>query len=256
MSPPNDSVCRFGVFEFDVRNLELRKSGVKLKLQDQPRQVLVQLLDHPGELVSREELRSLLWQENTFVDFETGLNTAVKRLRETLGDSADNTTFIETIPRRGYKFIAPVEWTSPVVRVSPRVAPATSAPAPVPRERVWKKPILWLSALAVIAAALLLLAENRYLARMTRLGMLFRHLVGASQSQQPGALSQRRLTVNPNDTPVTGGILSPDGKYLAYSDPSGFYLRLVDSGETRRLPMPDGFDPLPESWFQTALILS
>src|SRR5262249_39685736 len=105
-----------------------------------------------------------------------------------------------------------------------------------------------LSALTVIGAALFFLVENRYLAH-TRLGVFLRRAIGAVQSQQPRSLTQRRLTVNPGDTPVTGGVLSPDGKYLAYSDPSGFYLRLVNSGETRRLPMPDGFDPLPESWF-------
>jgi Tol biopolymer transport system component/DNA-binding winged helix-turn-helix (wHTH) protein len=103
------SVYRFGVFELDPHAGELRKSGVKLKLQDQPYQVLLKLLDHPGEIVSREELRSTLWHQDTFVDFETGLNTAIKRLRETLGDSAENPTFIETVPRRGYRFIAPID---------------------------------------------------------------------------------------------------------------------------------------------------
>lgn len=105
----NGFIYRFGVFELDLRAAELRKNGVKLRLQDQPCQVLLKLLEHSGEMVSREELRSTLWHEDTFVDFETGLNTAIKRLRETLGDSADNPTFIETLPRRGYKFIAPVE---------------------------------------------------------------------------------------------------------------------------------------------------
>ena len=110
--PQNTSVYRFGVFELDCRAAELRKNGMKLRLQDQPYQVLLKLIEHPGEIVTREELRSTLWHGDTFVDFETGLNTAVKRLRETLGDSADSPTFIETLPRRGYKFIAPVE--SPV----------------------------------------------------------------------------------------------------------------------------------------------
>lgn len=109
MSPQSASVCRFGAFELDLRAAELRKNGVKLRLQDQPYQVLLKLIEHHGEVVSREELRSTLWHEDTFVDFETGLNTAIKRLRETLGDSADNPTFIETLPRRGYKFIATVE---------------------------------------------------------------------------------------------------------------------------------------------------
>ena len=109
MSVENGSAYRFGAFEFDAENAELRKSGIKLKLQEQPGQVLLQLLEHHGKLVSREQLRSLLWCKDTFVDFETGLNTAVKRLRDTLGDAADNPTFIETVPRKGYKFIAPVE---------------------------------------------------------------------------------------------------------------------------------------------------
>jgi Tol biopolymer transport system component/DNA-binding winged helix-turn-helix (wHTH) protein len=109
VSPQNVSICRFGVFELDLRAAELRKNGAKLRLQDQPYQVLVKLIEHHGEIVSREELRSTLWHGDTFVDFETGLNTAIKRLRETLGDSADSPTFIETLPRRGYRFIASVE---------------------------------------------------------------------------------------------------------------------------------------------------
>ena len=109
MFAQNTSFCRFGVFELDLRAAELRKNGVKLRLQDQPYQVLLKLIEHHGEIVSREELRSTLWHGDTFVDFETGLNTAIKRLRETLGDSADNPTFIETLPRRGYRFIATVE---------------------------------------------------------------------------------------------------------------------------------------------------
>jgi len=125
VSPQNNSIYRFGVFELDLRAAELRKHGVKLRLQEQPYQVLLKLLEHSGEVVSREELRSTLWQEDTFVDFETGLNTAIKRLRETLGDSADSPTFIETLPRRGYKFIATVE--RPVDKDS-RISGQSSSP--------------------------------------------------------------------------------------------------------------------------------
>ncbi|MGC1416178.1 MAG: winged helix-turn-helix domain-containing protein [Candidatus Acidiferrum sp.] len=99
---------RFGVFELDPRTAELLSNGTKLRLQDQPYQILLKLLEHRGELVTRDELRSALWPADTFVDFETGLNTAVKRLRQALGDDAEHPTFIETIPRRGYRFIAPV----------------------------------------------------------------------------------------------------------------------------------------------------
>jgi DNA-binding winged helix-turn-helix (wHTH) protein/Tol biopolymer transport system component len=102
------SLYRFGVFELEASTGELRRNGVKLKLQDQPYQVLLKLLEHAGRTVTREELRSTLWPADTFVDFETGLNTTIKRLRETLGDSAENPAFIETVPKRGYRFIAPV----------------------------------------------------------------------------------------------------------------------------------------------------
>jgi TolB-like protein/DNA-binding winged helix-turn-helix (wHTH) protein/Tfp pilus assembly protein PilF len=100
---------RFGVFEVDLRSCELRKLGLKIRLQEQPCQILAVLLERPGELVTREELRSSLWRGDTFVDFDHSLNTAIMRLREALGDSSENPVFIETIPRRGYRFIAPVE---------------------------------------------------------------------------------------------------------------------------------------------------
>src|SRR5213080_3228334 len=101
-------IQRFGTFEVDVRSGELRKKGVRLKLQEQPFQVLKALLERPGEVVTREELRSQNWPADTFVDFDNSLNTAINKLREALGDSADNPRFIETLPRRGYRFIAPV----------------------------------------------------------------------------------------------------------------------------------------------------
>src|SRR6202171_2809625 len=102
------SIQRFGVFEVDVRAGEVRKQGVRIKLQEQPFHVLTVLLQRPGEVITREELRSQNWPADTFVDFDNSLNTAINKLREALGDSADNPRFIETLPRRGYRFIAPV----------------------------------------------------------------------------------------------------------------------------------------------------
>src|SRR5579863_132869 len=100
---------RFGTFELDTRSAELRRNGVKLRLQEQPFLVLRKLLEGAGALVTREELHGALWPADTFVDFDTSLNTAIKRLREVLGDSADVPVFIERIPRRGYRFLAPVQ---------------------------------------------------------------------------------------------------------------------------------------------------
>jgi eukaryotic-like serine/threonine-protein kinase len=104
----SSGILRFGVFEVDLRSAELRKQGVRVKLQDQPFQVLRLLLQHPRELVTRDELRSQIWPADTFVDFDNSLNAAINKLREALGDSADSPRFIETLPRRGYRFIASV----------------------------------------------------------------------------------------------------------------------------------------------------
>jgi len=100
---------RFGAFEVDARTHELRRSGVRLKVQEQLFVVLLKLLEHPGQLVTREEFRLAIWPADTFVDFDAGLNTVIKRLRELLRDSADVPLFIETVPKLGYRFIAPVE---------------------------------------------------------------------------------------------------------------------------------------------------
>ena len=102
-------IVHFGVFEVDLKASELRKQGLRLKLPEQPFQVLAMLLEKPGEIITREDLRNRLWQTDTFVDFDHGLNNAVMRLREVLGDSSENPRFVETIPRRGYRFIAHVE---------------------------------------------------------------------------------------------------------------------------------------------------
>lgn len=100
---------RFGVFALDLRSGELRKQGLRIRLQEQPLLILQALLERPGEVVTREELRARIWPADTFVDFDHGLYSAMKRLRDALGDSADNPRFIETFSRRGYRFIAPVE---------------------------------------------------------------------------------------------------------------------------------------------------
>src|SRR5271167_1462247 len=102
-------VIRFGAFELDLKAGELRKNGLKIKLQEQPFQVLVMLLRRPGEVVTREELQKAVWPADTFVDFDRGLNKTINKLREALGDTADNPRFVETLPRRGYRFIAPVD---------------------------------------------------------------------------------------------------------------------------------------------------
>ena len=99
---------RFGVFEVDLRAGELRRKGLQVKLQEQPFQVLSMLLEHAGEVVTREELQTKLWPADTIVDFDHGLNKAINKIRKALGDSAENPRFVETVARRGYRFIADV----------------------------------------------------------------------------------------------------------------------------------------------------
>ena len=157
-STPRPRIVRFGTYEADLTTRELRKGGVKIKLYGQPFEVLALLLERPGDVIPREELRQRLWPTDTFVDFDHGVNTAINRLREALGDSADNPRFIETLPRRGYRFVAPVESQasaapgSNVIPAGTSSSGATSADAPVfSPARVRRTRVLALAFVVVIA---------------------------------------------------------------------------------------------------------
>lgn len=126
-SAPSPRVARFGLFELDLQTGELRKKGLRVALQEQPFQVLARLVSRPGELVTRDELRSALWADAVFVDFDHGLNKAVAKIRQALGDLADSPRFVETLERRGYRFIAPVELGPPI-----GTGPSTRATDPLP----------------------------------------------------------------------------------------------------------------------------
>ena len=143
-SAPERVAMRFGVFEVNFESGELRKSGVKVKLQEQPFQLLALLLERPGEVVTREQLRQKLWPNGIYVDFERSLNRAVVKLRDALGDSAESPRFIETLPRRGYRFIAPVSDAIPATAEQPSVVPTNR-----------KSPMRW-SGFVGLAVALLL----------------------------------------------------------------------------------------------------
>jgi TolB-like protein/DNA-binding winged helix-turn-helix (wHTH) protein/Tfp pilus assembly protein PilF len=145
---PGPRVLRFGVFEVDLRAGELRKQGLKVRLQEQPLQILALLLQRPGDVVTREELRERLWAADVFVDFDQGLNNAVKKLRLALGDDAENPRFVETVARRGYRFLAPVEEA------------VGTAPAPSPPRTGTRRAVLL--ALAAILLPLAYVAGARF----------------------------------------------------------------------------------------------
>ncbi len=176
---------------------------MRLKLQEQPREVLLKLLERPGEVVSREELRSALWRDDTFVDFENGLNTAIKRLRESLGDSADNPIFVETVPRRGYRFMAPVE-----VVASAR-AGAMSEPASVETgEIAQKKPANRLPMLGVAVTASMVVV-------VVVVALFLR------PHQMPFVSNTTRLT-NDGKAKITPNVPVTDGVHLYFVEGSPF----------------------------------
>ena len=238
-----NSTIRFSVFELDLKAGELRQNGSKIRLQEQPFQILVSLLEHPGEVVTREELRSRLWPVDTFVDFDHSLNAAIRRLRDALGDSADRPRFVETVARRGYRFIAPVTQPArPAVELAGAGQPSDEeSPPPALRETVPSATV-----------------TSEYRRRMLQLGgavaalLIAGTMVGLHFMRRPAlkpAISQRRLTANRSEAQVLSATLSPSGKYLAFADTTGVYLRQVDTGETHLIPLPADFIGNPDSWF-------
>ena len=157
-------VYQFGPFEVNVAAGELLKSGRRIRLQQLPHRLLVALLEHPGEVISREELRSRLWPDDTFVDFDSSLRVAVGKLREALGDDAENPRYIETIPKRGYRFLAPESYPELATRgigelgASPLSA-ETVAPddgrtgAPLVHRSIWSRWWMLTAVLLLIAVA-------------------------------------------------------------------------------------------------------
>jgi Tol biopolymer transport system component/DNA-binding winged helix-turn-helix (wHTH) protein len=203
-------VVRFGTFEVDVPAGELRKNGLKLKLQEQPLQVLCMLLEHPGEVVTREELRGKLWPGDTFGDFDHGLNAAVKRLRDTLGDDPDNPRFVETLARRGYRFIGNI---------------GIPAATPSARYRSWKR---------------LFTTRNTIVVGVTVCTLaLFFLYYGHSLSSKAGQPSVIPAVTNLGEKYSPS--LSPDGQQLAFTWNKGtglqfsIYVKLIGTEELLRL---------------------
>lgn len=207
--PISGHLIRFGVFELDPRSGELRRNGSRVRLQEQPVQILLALLENPGRMVSREDLRRRIWPSDTFVDFDRGLYSGLARLRDALGDSAENPRFIETIPRRGYCFIAPVELPTcdsaqPAHHVKPVLVPGKKARGPI---------ILALASVALLAICLILA-----LALSSRLPQNWRLTLAT-----PSVPSLTKLaTLTPVPFSVLSGkqsgpTFSPDGSHVAFA---------------------------------------
>ena len=218
------SIIRFGKFELNLQTGELRRQGEKVKLQEQPLQVLAALLERPGELVTREELRCKLWPADTFVDFDHSLNAAIKRLRDALGESADSPVFIETLARRGYRFMAPVNRSAASSVIDTAPSPDRSQSFFVTHRIA----IAWLASMVVVAV--LVWAMRRHPSPRT-------------------SAKEQKLTSNSSENSVNSATISPDGKYLAYADNAGLYLKLIRTGETHAVALPPNFSAHVDDWF-------
>ena len=241
-STERERVFRFGSFELSEREGELRKGGVRIKLQEQPFLVLVELVANAGKLVLREDLRKKLWPVDTFVDFDVGLNSAIRKLRQALNDDADSPRYIETLAKRGYKFVAPVADSAAAPATKSKDSPpdasislASDDAKSTASEQIQRKPRSWYWVLA--AACVLALVS-------------YGALVAWRRANTPPPLAvEQRITANPREAPITAAVMSPDGKYVAYSDTTGVYIRHIDTGEVRPLQLPKGFNAIPTSWF-------
>lgn len=220
-------VVRFGAYEVDLRSAELRKSGVKVRLTGQPFQILAILLEQPGVLVTREELQKRLWPADTFVDFDRGLNAAISRVREALGDSAENPRFVETLPRRGYRFIGQVERDERANSTESR--PVVDGQRNGIAGRGWKVGIAAGSVILLIASGLLFSPIARHW-----LISLFTH------QSQPQPLEAVPLTALPGQE--ISPSFSPDGSQVAFgwdgeTNGAGFdlYVKVIGTDKPLRL---------------------
>lgn len=248
----------FGLFQAELFSGQLYKRGRRVHLQDQPFRILSLLLERPGEVVTRDELRKELWPEGTFVDFDEGIDTALRKLRHALGDSANSPIFIETVPRRGYRFIAPIICSD---GSGNGVLPGTDASTPSDRTteadslaansdrsvKVGAPPsrrVMSIRIAAYSAAVFLVL-----------IAMAFR-LHSRWSPKARLSVNLRQLTINSIENPVTSGAISPDGKYLAFVDAKGIHVQLVQTGEALTVPQPEslrdnniGWEILGAAWF-------
>ncbi len=219
-------IIRFSVFEANLETGELFKRGLKVKLQEQPFQLLVELLKNAGAVVTREHLKEKLWPGETAGEFDSGLNRAINRIREVLGDSAESPSFIETLPRRGYRFVGPVLAAAPDVVVD---APKAK-PFPQPIVRRWK-PTIWIASTVALLLAVFWFVHSR--------------------QEPPLELKLRQLTTHSIENPISHAAISPDGNYLAYGDLAGIRLQEISTGQTHALPTPNALTE-NDAWFPTA----
>jgi eukaryotic-like serine/threonine-protein kinase len=230
---------RFGEFEVDLTTRELWSNGTKQTLAPQPFQVLKLMIERHGELVTRDDLIRHLWPSDTFVDYDQGIKKAIKRVREILNDSAEAPRFIETLPRQGYRFIGELEPeaaplshpAAPIVLHPHLVEPEPAIDAPR-RKPILRNPLVW--TVATVICTWLLLWQWR-----------------VSHRTPPASREPKftQLTANSFENPITTSAISPDGKYLAFTDATNrIRVRMLGTGETHTIPEPESLEGRPVDW--------
>jgi len=232
---------RFDSFELDPASGELRKYGILVKLQPQPFRVLLLLLDRAGQVVPREDIQRCLWTDSTFVDFDHGINFSINSIRRALGDTAEKPRYLETLAKRGYRFIGAVQ--------QDLVPNQFSTSVQEPDEIVPTQKRGWNSGSETVPTRYWLLGLALVVFAAAFAGAAYLHFHPVSPLS---GIKQRRLTANPNSMPVDRAVISPDGKYLAYSDQGGIHLQLIGENETHTLPAPLGFTPRQAGLYSAA----
>ena len=237
-------VVRFGAYEVDLHLGELRKNGIRVKLTGQPFQILVILLEHPGDLVTREQLQRRLWPSDTFVDFDRGLNAAINRVREALGDSAENPRFVETLPRRGYRFIAPLIDSRPTSATFP-AAESNVSPAQIVT-RLDALPVSKASEGKPVSRRLKVLLGGLCVLAVLAVGVALLFKLSRRGSEWDlQAMKLSRVTQSGNAGNVA---ISPDGHYVVYAlregEKQSLNVRQVATGSDVQILPPD------EVWFE------
>ena len=229
---PGAHVFRFGIFELDTQSGELRRHGLKVRLPDQSFQILKTLIGRPGEVVTRDELRRVLWTAETFVDFEVGLNSAVRKLREALDDSAEDSQFVQTLPRRGYRFVAPV---------NSLVRPSTSPPEPAAGAGL--VPVALSTSeeetSAPVSEPVLASVARFRTPRWRAGGLLLMALVATAALYQRGALVN--LRAGPADVPIRSLVVLPFAN-LTGDAAQEYFVDAVTDAVTGHLAQADGLD--------------
>jgi DNA-binding winged helix-turn-helix (wHTH) protein/Tol biopolymer transport system component len=227
-------ILYFDQFELDLNSYELRKSGQVIKLEKLPMELLILLAEKRGQLVTREQIIQRLWGDDVFVDTRQGINTAIRKIRVALRDDPDHPHLLQTVAGRGYRLLAPVSTRDENAQEQPQPQiphPSSFPPSMPPASTLTA--VRWRYALVV---AIVLFAVVSAIFWLSLRG-----------SVHPA--TEQRVTFNPTEAPIIYAVVSPDGNYVAYADPTGLYWRQLSSGETRPWGVPQDFIARPNSWF-------